>query len=170
MSHASEPGTDLLRAVEEIDWPAYAMPPSQQWYRPDQVLEAFRLLVAVSNKDEGLAAYHRMLFAVGNNHAGCLYPAAVPAAPLLTRIVREFQGWPRWAALEILIEYLAFTVDREQFTDPTGAVIYTKDALLAAVLNIHPELERIAMEPSAVPTAASAQDLLEQLDEETSAG
>jgi hypothetical protein len=34
----------------------------------------------------------------------------------VARVVRELDGWPRWAALEALIECLAFGVDREQFT------------------------------------------------------
>jgi hypothetical protein len=168
--HAPDPAIDVLRAVDEVDWFAYSMPPSQQWYRPRSVPKAFRLLVAVSNQEQGWAAYNAMLFAVGNNHAGCLYPAAVPAAPLLTRVVRELHGWPRWAALEILIDYLAFDVDRVRFTDPTGSVIETKEAILAAVRNIHEDLERLTKEPAAAPIAKSARDLLEQLDEQTSAG
>src|SRR5215469_10116686 len=95
---------DILRAVREVDWAAYPMPPSEQWYEPGNIPAAFRRLVAVSNQQEEDAAYSAMLFAIGNNHAGYLYPAAAPAVPLLVRVAREHQGWVRQTALEILIE------------------------------------------------------------------
>jgi hypothetical protein len=160
-----EPG-GVLQAVAEVDWSAYAMPPSEQWYRPDRVPAAFTLLATASNQEEGQAAYNAVLFAVGNNHAGCLYPAAAPAASLLMRVVREQPGWPRWAALEILIEFLAFDVDREEFVDPSGSVVQTSDVILTTIGTMRGDLEHLSREQSAVPTAKSAQDLLEQLDEE----
>jgi hypothetical protein len=126
-----------------------------------------------------------MLSAVGNNHAGYLYPAAVPATPLLARNIRERSGWSQWAAMEILIEFLSFDVDREEFTDPARALVRTTKAILGAVLEIHDDLERLAAArsvggrpvsnwptdgrpPAVVPIGDSAADLLEALDEETS--
>jgi hypothetical protein len=102
------------------------MPLSEQWHEPGDVPAAFRRLVAVSSRQEGDAAYSAVLFAIGNNHAGCLYPAAAPAALLLVRVAREHQGWVRQTALEILIDCVLFGVDREQFVDPSGAVVRTK--------------------------------------------
>jgi hypothetical protein len=116
----------------------------------------------------GWAAYDRMLFAVGNNHAGCLYPAAVPAAPLLTRIVRDHSGWSRWATLEILIEFLAFDATPAEFTDPAGSLINVKEAVLATVSDLHDDLVRLALSPVVVPAGESSRDLLEVLDDETS--
>jgi hypothetical protein len=156
----------ILQAVDDVDWHGYSMPPSEQWYRADNVPAAFRLLVASSSQEEGQNAYNGMLSAIGNNHAGCLYPAAVPAVPLLTRVARELLGWPRWSALEILIECLIFSVDREEFVDPSGSTIRTKDAIVTAVRSTREDLQRLAQEQVAFPPAKSAQDLLEQLDEE----
>jgi hypothetical protein len=165
-----DPGaTDILEAVREVNWAGYAMPPSRQWYRPDSVIAAFELLLAASSQADGREAYNSMLSAIGNNHAGCLYPAAVPAAPLLVRVVRERQNWQRWAALEILIEYLAFDVDREQFVDPTGSVVRTKDAIVAVVRNARDEVDHIARTQGAVSIAAACQ-LLEHLDEFSETG
>ncbi len=154
----------VLRAVAAVDWAAYAMAPSMRWYRPDAVPAAFELLLAASNEDEGRAAYDAMLFAVGNNHAGLLYPAAVPAAPLLVRAARESQSWVRWAALEILIEFTAFDVDREEFVAPSGDVVQTKDAIRAAIRNLVRELEGISdQEADDAPIAQSARELLDRL-------
>ncbi|UUV29886.1 hypothetical protein NQK81_34765 [Amycolatopsis roodepoortensis] len=165
MSHDPASGK-ILQAAYKVDWPGYSMPPSEQWYRSDDVPEAFRILVAASNQKEGRDAYNRMLFAIGNNHAGCLYPAAVPAVPLLIRVVRELRGWPRWSALEILIECLTFGVDREEFIDPSGSTIRTKDAIVAAVRSAREDIQRLARDQVVAPTSTSAQDLLEQLDDE----
>jgi hypothetical protein len=156
----------VLRVVDEVDWSAYAMPPSGQWYRPADVPAAFRRLVTASTQEEARRAYDDMLFAVGNNHAGCLYPAAAPAAPLLVRVVREQQGWSCWAALEILIEFLLFDVDREEFVESTGTTTRVKDVILAAVRSLYEYLEWLTQQRSTVPIAKSARDLLDQLDKD----
>jgi hypothetical protein len=82
-----------------------------------------------------------MLFAVGNNHAEFFYPAAAAAAPLVVRVAREGNDWVRHAALEILIEFVFFGVDREQFVDPTGKSV---DAKLYAENAVN---HQIALEP-----------------------
>jgi hypothetical protein len=177
-------GSEFLRAVDAVDWAAYAIPPSPLEYIAERVRRAFRRLWAVSSWAAASTAYDDMLLAVGNNHAGCLYPAAVPAAPLLARIVRERSGWSRCAAMEILIEFLSFGVDLAEFTDPAGTLIATKDAIIEAVLDIHDDLEQLSATrsvgarptsswptdgwpPAVAPIGDSAADLLEALDDET---
>ena len=125
--------------------------------------------MAVSNHQEGGVAYNAVLFAIGNNHAGYLFPAAAPAAPLLVRVARARQGWVRQTALEILIECVEFSVDPEQFVDPSGAVVRTEDAILAAVQGMREDLEYLAREEAGI-CAGSARDLLELLDDEPAAG
>jgi hypothetical protein len=178
-------GLELLRAVVAVDWVSYGIPPVPLGYSPARVPSAFRRLLAVSSWAEAATAYGEMLCAVGNNHAGYLYPAAVPAAPLLAQIVREQSGWTRWATTEILIEFVSFGVDREEFTDPAGEPVRTKEAILEAVLEIHDDLERLGtarsagtrpvsswptngQPPADVPMGDSAADLLEVVDDETS--
>lgn len=80
MSHDPD-SADILAAVDEVDWHAYSMPPSGQWYRADDVPAAFRLLVTAASREEGRGAYNRMLSAIGNNHAGRLYPDASTRPP-----------------------------------------------------------------------------------------
>ena len=165
-----DPGNGgVLRAVREVDWAAYAMPPSAQWYEPGKVLAAFRRLVAVSTRQKGRAASSAVLFAIGNDHEGTLYPAAAPAAPLLVPVAREHQGWVRWAALEILMDCLDFGPDREQFIDPSGAAVRTRDAILTAVQGMRQDLGRLAQQETDI-CAGSARVLLEQLDYGLTAG
>jgi hypothetical protein len=78
-----------------VDWAAYAMPSSAQWYEPGKVPAAIARLVAVSSRREWQAASSAVLFAIGNDHEGTLHPAAASAAPLLVRVAREHQGWPQ---------------------------------------------------------------------------
>jgi hypothetical protein len=163
---ATDPeSADVLRLVAAVDWAAYAMPPSAEWYHPEEVPAAFEMLTAARTKEQGDAAYDAMLFAVGNNHAGLLYPAAAAAAPLVVRVARECDGWARRAALEILCELTSFSVDREQFIDPTGRVVHAKETILAEIESLRDHLEHIAAmpDPDPVPTAQSARDLLEYL-------
>lgn len=163
---SSEPGDgDILREVGCVDWAAYAMPPSAQWYRHDRVPAAFELLATASTQKEGREAYNSTLFAIGNDHAGCLYPAAVPAVPFIVRVACEYEGWQRWAALEILIECLVFEVDREQFTDPGGSVIHTRDAIVAAIRERRADLDQMTRPGDTGPIAVSARQLVEQLDD-----
>lgn len=140
--------------------------PSAEWYQPDDVPAAFEMLAAASTEQQGQAAYHAMLFAVGNDHAGVLYPVSVAAAPFVVRVAREADGWARWAALEILIEFVGFSVDREQFTDPTGRVVHTKQANIAEIESLRGDLAFIAArhEPVPDPAAHSARQLLDALD------
>lgn len=156
----------LLQAVRGVDWAAYAAALSAPWYRPDKVPAAFGQLLTASSRDEGRKAYHSVLNSVGNDHAGCLHPAAAPAVRLLARAVREHQGWARWTALEVLIEFLAFDVDQEEFIDPSGSATRTKDVILTAVQELRPDLERLAHEQLTDATAKSARDLLQNLDDE----
>jgi hypothetical protein len=51
-------------------------------------------------------AYRRVLFAIGNDHKGSYYPAALCAVPLLVRVAATCPGWPRYLALEVLTDLL----------------------------------------------------------------
>jgi hypothetical protein len=126
---------------------------------------AFELLLTASSREEGRAAYDSMLFAIGNNHAGCLYPAAVPAVPLIARVALEYEGWQRWAAVEVLIECVVFDVDREEFVEASGSVVHVKNAIVAVVGQMRDELQQMACSRDADPVAISAQQLLEQLED-----
>ncbi|MFI6071735.1 hypothetical protein ACIA5C_09120 [Actinoplanes sp. NPDC051343] len=52
-------------------------------------------------------------------------------------------GRARWAGLEILIEFLSFGFDREEFTDPAGTLVRPKEAIVGAGPEIHDDLERV---------------------------
>lgn len=73
-------------------------------YDPDRVAAAFALLATAGSEAEAQAAYEASLSALGNNHAGTFYPAALAAIPLLRwyQDNRATRRWPRWVAAEVL--------------------------------------------------------------------
>lgn len=85
--------------------------PGPRWYEPKSVPRALALLRSVRSEADARAAYDSVLFAVGNNHAGSLYPIATAAVHDILRIIAEQSGWSRSAALEILGELLRFAPD-----------------------------------------------------------
>ena len=101
-------GEGIRQLVDAIDWSAFLDAPFAEEYRPGDVPAAFDLLLADRTQEDADASYGAMLWAVGNNHAGVLFPAAAAATPLVIRVARDFDRWARFAALQILIEFVSF--------------------------------------------------------------
>lgn len=89
----------------EVDWSKFAGPAD---YRPSEVEPALRAIGEVTDEDSMWRAYHRLLFAVGNSHAGELYSAALVALPRVAGFLQSDRAWVRRAAGEILTELVAF--------------------------------------------------------------
>lgn len=87
----------------EIDWAAF---PGPVEYVPAAVPAAFELMRRATNEREANAAYHAMLFAIGNDHRGTLYPVAVAALPEIIQLTHAAAPWTRWAAVQILTDCL----------------------------------------------------------------
>lgn len=90
---------------EETDWRHF---PGPSDYHPEEVEPALRSIGSVTDEKSMWAAYNRVLFAVGNNHAGALYAAALPAVARVAKHLTSEGPWVRRAAGEILTELLAF--------------------------------------------------------------
>jgi hypothetical protein len=98
----------VIEQVTEVDWSAY---PGPTYYRPSDVPASLRALAAATDEATARDAYHRVLYAIGNDHAGSLYTAAVPALPFVVEIARHGARWARWGALEVLVDAHAFSPD-----------------------------------------------------------
>lgn len=77
----------MSRSIEEsirsVRWEQYAGP---EFYRPGELVEA---LIDLASFDQSRARHgldNKVLFAVGNNHAGTYYPAILEAADILIEI------------------------------------------------------------------------------------
>lgn len=143
----------------ETNWREFAGPSD---YHPDVVEAALRSLDDVKDERSMWAAYHRVLFAVGNNHSGTLYPAALPA---MTRVAEHLWSeceWVRRAAGETLVELLAFEFHPDFAPLPTHAAVAAKLSRLRPFkMAIVRARERVDSDDDAVHVF---DDLLAQLD------
>lgn len=94
-----------------VDWSSFEQP---KWNQPGAVESALNALWQLREPDGFDEHYNRILYCLGNNHAGTLFPVAVPAVDALAEFVRDgahVQG--RRCALEVLIDVLSFHPDRD---------------------------------------------------------
>ena len=86
----------------EVDWAAI---PGSEWYSPERVIPAFDVVRGAREESS-----NAMLFAVANNHAGELYPAAFFAVPILLDIAtHDTNQRARACALAILNDMIWFS-------------------------------------------------------------
>jgi hypothetical protein len=100
--------------IRSVRWEEYAGP---EYYRPGELVEA---LIDLANFDQSRARHgleNKVLFAVGNNHAGTYYPAILEAADILIEIEQE-SGVPksRKCAREILTDLYYFSAEVGTYT------------------------------------------------------
>lgn len=148
----------MLDGLESVRWDLEAQPPSNA---KDEVANALRTL-SVASPETSEQACSRMLYALGNNHAGTYYPVALAAIPFLGAILREGGPTARLRALDVLIDLLgsfqpesgfetvATTVGRRSLTD----------VLKARVLDLADLIERRRLDAASPEEAKLAQDLL----------
>ncbi len=121
---------------EETDW-RHSSGPSD--YHPEEVEPALRSIAKVADEQSMRAAYSRVLFAVGNNHAGELYAAALPSVARVAKYLTSERPWVRRTAGEILTELLAFEFHPNFAPDlPDGA----EEAKLALIQPFKEDLRR----------------------------
>lgn len=114
-----------------VDWAAI---PGPRWYRPDAVPEAFANLLGSTRNDLDQGGGVRS--AVGNDHAGTLYPAAVAGTDVLLEIIAKHPGPPRNAALGVLLDWWGCFQPEpgfESYTDQKGQTIDVIEAIVERV-------------------------------------
>jgi hypothetical protein len=111
----------MTRPIEErirlVRWEQYAGP---DLYRPGELVEA---LIELASLDQCRAGHglennvNKVLFAVGNNHAGTYYPAILEAADIFIEIEQE-SGVPaaRACARAVLNELHYFSAEVGAYT------------------------------------------------------
>ncbi len=153
--------SDLLTKVA---WASLPQPGSNA---PDEAPKALLAVANAADKQSAERAYHKLLYAAGNNHDGSYYPIVLFMLPVLERIIRDQANWPAFAALNALIDlYCSFSPHSgyEAFVDSSGAVKEVEPALRSAVLRLRPLLEEIVADTeTGVERRAAAQELLETI-------
>lgn len=127
--------------IDSVDWGSFKGPPD---YRPLTVGDALGAIVAVVGEQDSQEAYDRMLFAIGNHHAGTLYPAAVGAVPALVAMARSQSVWTRFTALEILTDAVHFEGEPGFEMDSSGKNV--KKALRDAICRASEDIFAVLMD------------------------
>jgi hypothetical protein len=124
--------------------PDWATIPGPKYYRPSEVEPAIRSLAETTLREGDPGASFRR--AVGNDHAGTLYPAAVAGADRLLDIIEHRAGAPRRAALNILLDWWGTFQPEpgyETFEDGNGVIVELLPALMNFVAAAKPAIESI---------------------------
>src|SRR5947208_13650082 len=129
--------------LEQIDWRSFPQP---EWNTPNTVPHALAQLATVTDDKTSTDAYHAVLYAFGNNHAGTVYPVAIPAIPFLRSIVENDQTWASATVLDILTDLLTFEPEPgyETVTLGDGQTISLTVALHHEIQVLRPIAEHIA--------------------------
>ena len=95
------PLQDFERRLAAVDWDACARP---EWSDAALVRAALGDALRAHDRASSERAYHAVLYAVGNNHAGTYHAIALAVLPFLGELMRHGQGWARSTALEAFVD------------------------------------------------------------------
>ncbi len=153
--NAVDPGSvaqQIQQAVRKIDWARYDSA------EPTEVEYAFNRLVQARTEADAPAAYDAVLNVLAHNHSGWVWACAVPAAPILARVVADCTGIPRRVAPEILVDLVSWSTAGSADSDEVG------QALRAAAGTLTPLLNRLATSRQNKAATRLAHDLLDALN------
>ena len=146
--------------LERIDLPDLTTFSQPTRNNAQSIALAFHAILAADDEASCIAAYHKLLCAVGNDHAGTYNSVALAIPPLLEGILRDGGVWSQDAALQVLIEICG------SFKPESGQEIYQGmplDSLIRqASVQLLPLVKSLANEQSIA--AKSARELVELID------
>jgi hypothetical protein len=150
----------MLENLLKVDWSELSQP---EWNQPGAIPDALRELAAAADEDAARNSYNRVLFALGNNHAGTYYPAAVVAVPFLGEILEHGADWPRETVLDILIDYSSsFGPELGETNGSDGSAEQVEAAMRESIAKLRSVVEVIATSPDAPQRLRTlARELLE---------
>ncbi len=152
-----------LHRLDQERWERYAQP---TWNAVGEVPAAIRALADGSDLDRQ-RAYHRLLYALGNDHAGTYYPVVLPAIPFVGEILRGPALVARLRALDVLIDLLgSFEPEpgHETVESATGRWSL-KSMVRGAATCLANDVDRLHRDPESDEEGRLAGELLELLAE-----
>lgn len=153
----------MLTGIENVRWDLETQP---SWNAKGEVAAALRAL-SLASPETGDEAYSRMLYALGNNHAGTYYPVVLAAVPFLGAILRDGGPTARLRTLEMLIDLVGSFEPEPSFAvvESSAGRRPLKDVLKDKVLPLAALIERRQFDVASREEAKLAQDLLSLLHE-----
>ena len=152
---------DGLPLGDDVDWAAFPWPDPGDYDRR-KILSALRAVVAPHPKD-WTDAGTLVRFAVGNDHRGTVYPAAVAMAEKLLMVAESYPGHPQWVALAVLEAWWGGyepEVGFSSYVDADGSRLGVIPEIARRITGAAPLLTRIAGMVSEPANAALASALL----------
>lgn len=149
----------MLATVDQLELSRLQRPPG---CRPGELAEALRALAFATSKDAARAAYHRVLYAVGNNHCGTYFPIVLEVIPFLGEILSAGPHWSRVETLEILVDLAGSFVPDGDFSEQDGAEQLAR-ALRARIEQLRPTVQSLIADSSTADIRALVRDLDECL-------
>ncbi|HWB61768.1 MAG TPA: hypothetical protein VG733_19955 [Chthoniobacteraceae bacterium] len=133
----------VFHDMDQIDWSSFPQP---GWNTKNSVMMALRDFNSVHDDQSSEKVYNRLLYALGNNHAGTYFPVAIPVIAFLGDVIVFGNVWQRVTALDVLIDYsLSFCPD-PQFSEspgPDGRLHSLEDLMRKAIANVRPAVEKL---------------------------
>lgn len=151
----------MLETVDEVELSRRQRPRNS---RPGEVAAALKSLAFAESDGAATEAYHRVLFAVGNDHRGSYFPIVLDAVPYLGEILATGTDRVRARTLDVLIDLVgSFGPDAEVESQDEFRPDYLPMLLKARVENLRPIIESLTEGTAAPDVQALALDLLECL-------
>jgi hypothetical protein len=154
----------MLETVDQIESSRRQKPADG---RPGEIAAALRALASAASDDAAQSAYHRVLFAVGNDHAGSYFPIVLDAVPFLGEILEFGTRRSRARTLDVLIDLVgSFGPDPGIATQDEVPPEDLPALLRARVEAFRPTLQRLVADSSAPDVQSLARDLIGCLSED----
>ncbi|MFF4416667.1 hypothetical protein ACFYY8_29440 [Streptosporangium sp. NPDC001559] len=133
--------------MEQVDWSRI---PGPRWYHPENAQAAVEALARSASAQQAARALADLRYAVTNDHAGTLYPAAVPATGVLLRAIDERPGAPRQEALNALLDWWGCFPEPgfETYEDPLTGSVGLVEGIMSRVHHATNVLRHVADDPS----------------------
>jgi hypothetical protein len=146
------------------EWGRHAQP---SWNASGEVPAALRALADPGDLDRQ-RAYHRLLYALGNDHAGTYFPVVVPAIRALGAILRDGSLVARLRALDALVDLVGSFWPEPGYEDVEtdgGGRRPLKELVLETAKALRADVWHRRRTPETDEEAKLAGDLLELFDE-----
>ncbi|MGQ0843956.1 MAG: hypothetical protein ACT4QF_07450 [Sporichthyaceae bacterium] len=151
----------ILEEIRAFAWASWTMPPSSEWYLPEDVVPAFVAIASARSAAGSAEATRQLANAIGHDLGGWLYAAAVPGVRFLARLHPVLAQWPRLGVTEVLVDCVLWADPTVAFVAPDGTPTRMQEAVLDACRPLLAELGKDVR--GSEPLNRSAAALLEAL-------
>lgn len=94
----------MLDHIEIPDLSSFSQP---AWNDSQAIPTAFAAVLSANDLETSESAYHCLLYAIGNDHAGTYHSVALGLLPVLERVLRVGGPWSQHAVLDVLTDLFA---------------------------------------------------------------